>query len=614
MLGLGFGGWLALEPITSHVEATLIRHLNENGIYPRYQKRSWLPWRGLTLEEVTLYRNAGGDEPVIEVSALSVTFPWRNIWKTRHLISHWHTKDAVVKLHDAAGVVTFQNATMKVTLEPGRVDVASLQASEGPVSWALNGTILFKADADSTAPKGGDFSVDLSVVRAVQESLDIKPGTGPFHIAGTFSIDLQQQPVVTWQAKLKGDGKTVEWHGIPLRTVDVGAQLSSTNLHLSTNLQLTNGSATLTASRKDWDKSPLLIAGRIADRGGRKDSVTGSFDGASRTLTLSSVRGNADLLEFAHSFPAVVPALPTTIRMTTFPDLELRNFTLRDTRTGPDWSLSSLELLSPADLTLTLGTRPLAISHLTGRAAFKDHAWQLSAMAGGMLGGHFTLTGAYAGGELRQAKVELTNLQMKEVGPWIDEHDAALGAAVLSLDYHGTLSPLPARLTGVGNVNLENAPVVKVPLLDETYALFSAFSPNVKRNGVGSLKSAFSATNGVFTISSFTAHSEAVTVTGTGTVDLVKRKVDGRAQGHLRGVVGVVASPITSALEMRVSGPLDHIQVQPAGPVEMVGGSLAGAARLPGKVLKEGVKLPARLFDLFTGQKTAPAPPAPQGH
>ena len=605
VLFLGVGGWLALEPISSHLEATVVRHLHENGIYPRYQKRSWLPWRGLSLEGVTLYRNADGNEPVIEVSALRVTFPWRNIWRTRHLISHWRTRDALVKLHDASGVVTFQNVTAKVTLEPGRVDVATLQANEGPVSWALSGTILIKADADANAPSGGDFSVDLAAVRAVQRSLDIKPGTGPFHIVGNFSVDLQPA-VATWQAKLTGNGKALEWHGVPLRETTIEAQLSSTDLHLSANLQLTAGSAALTASRKDWDKAPLLITGRLADRGGRKDLIVGSYDGESRLLTLSSVRGNADLLEFAHSFPAVVPALPTTIRMTTFPDVELKNFTLRDSPSGPDWSLASLDIRSPADLTLTLSSRPLTINRLTGRAAFKNRSWQLTDMSGSVFGGRFALSGAYANGELQKANLALTGLQMKEVGPWIDEHNTALEAASLTLEYHGTLSPLPARLSGSGNVALENAPVVKVPLLDEAYTLFAAFSPNVKRKGVGSLKATFSATNGVFKISTLTAQSDALTVTGAGTVDLVQRKVDGRVEGHLRGVAGIVASPITAALPMAVSGPLDQIQVRAIGPVGMVGSGLSGAAQLPVKALKEGISLPGRLFDLFKGATPPP--------
>ncbi|MEP6667527.1 MAG: AsmA-like C-terminal region-containing protein [Chthoniobacter sp.] len=609
---LGAVGWLSLAPITSRVEAAVVQQLNVNGVYPRYQKRSWVPWRGLSLEGVTLYRNARGNEPVIEVSTLSVTFPWRNIWRTRHLISHWRANGALVKLHDSAGVVTFQNVSTKVTLEPGRVDVSSLQANNGPVAWALQGNILFKADQDKSAPKGGDFTVDLSVVRAVQESLDIKPRTGPFHIAGNFSIDLQQSPVIPWQAQLTGNGKSLEWHGVPLREAAVEAQLTSSDLHLSANLQLATGTATLTASRKDWDKAPLLIAGRLADDGGRKDSIAGSYDGAARALTLSSVRGNANLLAFARNFPAVVPYLPTTIRMTSFPEVELKNFAFREGKSGPDWSLGSLELLSPADLTLTLRTRPLTINRLTGRAAFKGHTWQLTGMSGNLFGGHFTLSGAYADGDLRQARVELAGLKMKEVGPWIDARDATLDAAVLSLDYHGTLSASPAHLTGSGGVRLENAPVVKVPLLDETYALFSAFSPNVQRKGVGHLKSTFSATNGVFDITDFTAHSEAITVTGTGTVDLVRRKVDGRAEGHLRGVVGIVTSPITKALEMKVSGPLDQIQVQPMGPVGIVGGSVSGAAQLPAKALKEGVKLPGHLLEKLIGPGATPEPRAGQ--
>jgi hypothetical protein len=204
-------------------------------------------------------------------------------------------------------------------------------------------------------------------------------------------------------------------------------------------------------------------------------------------------------------------------------------------------------------------------------------------------------------------------MHLKELTPWLGEREAAFGDARLSIDYHGTFSMAPAHLNGSGNLQMENAPVVKVPLLDETYALFGALTPSVPRTGTGELNANFTATNGVVEVPKLTARGEAVTVIGNGKVDLVQQQVDGRARANLHGVVGVATSVVSKALEMKISGPLNHIQVQSLTPLEMFGEGAKGVAELPGKVLKEGVTLPVKIFDWLGGgaaaPKQTPAPP-----
>jgi multidrug efflux pump subunit AcrB len=56
-------------------------------------------------------------------------------------------------------------------------------------------------------------------------------------------------------------------------------------------------------------------------------------------------------------------------------------------------------------------------------------------------------------------------------------------------------------------------------------------------------------------------------------IDLKQRKVDGRARGNIRGILGLATTPLSRALEMQVSGPLNNIRVRPLG----FGGILSGA-------------------------------------
>jgi hypothetical protein len=188
--------------------------------------------------------------------------------------------------------------------------------------------------------------------------------------------------------------------------------------------------------------------------------------------------------------------------------------------------------------------------------------------------------------------------RLKELSPWTDAPPASLGDALLSVNYRGALGAKPRQLSGAGNVRLENAPIVKVPLLDQTYALFSVVRLGLKRAGTGSLESTFVVKDGVFTISKFTARSDAVDVTATGTVDLIQREISGQAQGQMRGIARLPTSLVTSMLNMKVSGPIGQVRVQPVGPVR---GVAKGAAKLPVDAIKTGVTMPLKVLDLFKG-------------
>lgn len=553
------------------------------------------------MEGLVLCQSATGKDPVIEVSALNVTFPWENIWRTRQLITVWHAHDATVTFHDAEGAVAFQSVTAKVRLEPGTVTIANIQFAHGAIFGGLSGKVLVREEPNVSSPPR-TFTIDLSVVRAALATLDIQPSTGPFRVGGSFSADLRPA-VPTWTADLSGSGKKLVWQDVPIEDASAQAQLSSGASKISLDLKLTKGGARLTGSSQDWDKAPLLFTGQIMDSAGRVDSLSGSHEGEPDVWKISSVRGSADLLEFFQNFPAFVPHLPTSFRFRTFPELELTDLICRQTKSGSEWTLEKLQFLKPADVELELKGKPLAISHLTGRAAYQEHTWQLIDLAGGTLGGRVELSGQFIDGEIRRAALSMNDVRMKALGPWITAENTAFADARFSMNYRGTLSAQASHLTGSGSVRFENAPVARIPLLDETYAIVNSIIPHVERKGVGDLKSTFTAKNGVLDVSEFSASSEALKVTGSGKVDLVRSRVDGRAEVKMHGVVGVVASPITDALQLKVSGPLKEIKVQPEGPLESIGGVAKGASRLPEKILKEGVRLPAHLLEMFTDEK-----------
>ena len=88
-------------------------------------------------------------------------------------------------------------------------------------------------------------------------------------------------------------------------------------------------------------------------------------------------------------------------------------------------------------------------------------------------------------------------------------------------------------------------------------------------------------------------------MTATGTLDLVQRNVSARAHGNLGGVAGLATFAVARTIQMEVSGPLDHVRVQPVGPLRTLGGGVSHAAKTTGDVLRTGVTMPFKVFDLF---------------
>ena len=415
----------------------------------------------------------------------------------------------------------------------------------------------------------------------------------------------------TWKVRLKSGH--LAWRDLDVRGVEIDATVASARVKSNVSLQLTKGSATLAVSTEDWSRAPWPFTGSLTDSHGQADRFAGSYDHEPTALRLTRLDGRANLLELAANFPGLAERFPKTLQVRTFPEIAVKDFLYRPGKTP---TFGALRLVTPAAVSVSLRGHSLPINQLTGLIAYDGKTWQLSRLTGQTLGGQFSVDGNYDGGTLRRASIAFTRLQLDQLAPWLGQAQASLGAGVLTLDYRGSIGSEPAQLAGSGSIQLENAPLVKVPLLDQTYALFSSLVSPVKRSGTGRLSATFSANKGVAAISQFTATSDAVKVTANGTLDLVRRQVSARARGNLRGLVGVATSPLSHTLEMQVSGPLDNIRVRPTGLGGIVTRSLSGTAaivpgtvkattKLTGSVVRDGVALPLKALKLF---KPEPAP------
>ena len=396
------------------------------------------------------------------------------------------------------------------------------------------------------------------------------------------------------------------WRGVEMRGVKSDTTLAASRIQSSVSLQFATGAASLEVSGAGEKSAPWNFAGSITDAHGYADRVAGSYEPESAALRVARLEGKANLLELVSNFPGIAERIPKNFQLQSFPEIAVQDFVFQPGRPA---SLGALRVVSPADVSVLVKRSPLVIADLTGAVAFDGKAWKFSQTQGRALGGTFALAGTYDDGALRQAQVSAANLRLRELKPWLGRAQESLGEASLSFDYAGTICHEPSQLSGAGHLRLENAPVVQVPLLDQTYELFSALVSVVPRRGMGSITATFTSDKGVADIPQFAARSDAVTVTATGTLDLVHGKISGHARGNLRGLAGLITSPLSHTMEMEVSGSLDNIRVRPIG----IGGifmrkvkgktaavpQAAKGARLTGSVVRDGVALPLRALKLF---------------
>ena len=419
---IGVVVWSARERIAGWMEAALLRQCHERGIYLHYASRSWSPTSGLHLTGLVLHRDAAENHPVIELSDLSVGFPWAEIWQSRALSSHWRTKDGHLVLHDEAGAISFEHVNANGVLHGSQCDVAKLEFRHEAVAGAIHGRILLgpsimklsTASADSmdapSKPSARNFTLNLAIVRTVLWWLDFKPTTGLFAVEGDFSVD-STGASVSWKTKLHGRGTNLEWFAVPLQEAVASAEMSGQGMSITSDFRLNKGSAKVTASLKDWKQPPLLLTGRFSHPQGQSDTFSASYDQASRTLAIAALEGAVNPWEFAQNFPRWSPnvALPPGIRIRTFPKISLKDFRWSSGGSSATWSLGSVQLQSPADVTIAVGSQPMKIDRLKGQASYQDNSWRGKATTGRVTWGDWSVPKIKIDGEMASSKAKFNS-------------------------------------------------------------------------------------------------------------------------------------------------------------------------------------------------------------
>lgn len=593
----GGGVWAA-----GRARQTLNERLARRNLQLTCRSESWSPWHGVTLTEAALTRLSGNHEPVASISTVHIAMEWKAAWEARAAITRWQASDATLVVNDAEGAVTLEHVTTDFTVRDGNVQVARLAARSGPAVFDLTGDI---STASGGAPGGGEFSLRLKPLRSVLSVFTFPPESKEFTITGRFNVDARQRPW-NWTADLRGTGQEVLWRGVPLKQITSEGKLSQDGMTVANQISFPQGSAKVDLKREGWkSETPIQLSGTVKDSDSRGDEFAGEYQTPERRLKIARLEGRADLFELARNVPALAEKLPRTLKLKSFPDIAARDFVYSWQDSA--WSVESVALRSPADFSVSVREHMLEVADVTGTLAYAERVWRLQKMRGKLLGGSFAMSGSYDGHALTKADIDIQDLHLSRLSPWVGKVSGRLENSAMTLVYKGAICGRePVRSTGSGSLVLSNAPVVHIPVLDQAYSLFPKLLPRKGSDGTGECQMSFVMTKGVATIDPFKARSEAVTVTAKGTVDLVRKQVDGTARANLRGVVGVITSPLSHVLmDMEINGPLDDVRISPQGPVAAAKDAVRaakGGARFSSKVIGTGLSLPFRALGMLDAE------------
>jgi hypothetical protein len=618
-IGWGVAGGLALLVILSlfglrhrigaGAEAVILDRLAQRGLKIEYRSRQWLPWRGLTLRDVSLSRAADSGPPLIEASNLSAEISWSEAWSRRALQSRWHTSKARLTLHDKNGPLILDEVTANVDATPQSLEVTRLQIRHGAVTADLDGRIRMKERIDTRATDGSASmpdpyrlpTIDLAPLRAALVQLDITGKADSLVLDGTGLIDLRATPR-RWSVSLEATGGGFRWRGVPVQKFLGSLSADQEGWKGETSTTLPGGAIQARLNQKVGQ--PLTFSGTGRDPSSQISSFRGAWNPRGRSFELHQVSGNADWIAITRDVPAVAKAMPGSFVVEKFPALDVQDLSIGQDRQGKRvWSVGLVQLTSPATVSVTLRGHPLTLSGLAGRASFDGRRWNLQQVRAATLGGTLRLDGQWAKGLLSRASITGESLQLAAMTPWLGQGSQRLDGARAWFEYRGQVGTESRQATGRGSLRLDDAPLVEIPLLDQAYAFFAAAVPGGPPPGPGRMTAAFEIENGVMRVSAFDAQSRSVVVTGSGTIDFPRRMVNARARGELSGVAGWATQPISRALEMNISGPLAEPRVTARNPAGIAGGLIQGTAesavdalQLPGKVLERAATFPQRLW------------------
>ncbi len=578
--------WIAQRHIASSIDGRIREHLETRGWSYQRKGSSWGPLRGLILTRVAI--GPVGKAAAIELDSLQIRFPLRRAWGGRGGAIRVGSPRGKLVLRDSRGEIHLQRTSFEIESRGQELVVKKLSTRHGNLTAELEGILRLAGNSPGSLSK---WQPDFDVVRGTLAALDIKGERNLFKVTGRFEVDARSEPVA-WNAKLSGSGEEIRWQDISFSRATSEAFLSEGASEITTRLAVASGEMEFRVEKDDWEASPFAFTGKISDPANRSNEFHGSYRPGEGIWTLKRMKGAADLWAIARGIPEFSSRLPRNLSIEVFPGIDLRDVTRVP---GEEWQVGTLLLTSAAEMTVTTDKgREVKVGGLRGNAYRSKDAWVIRSATASLLGGELSGRGIYTDLKLRDANLVAKGMELAAIKAAAGRKSA--GKGVLSLHYKGEVDLKSKSLEGRGSLELQNAPVIEIPLLDQTYDLFTSMIPELKRADTGQFNATFVCKEEAVEVPRFLASGGTLTVSAKGRVDLEKRRVDGVARGKLSGLPGLLTKPLSRLLEMEVGGPFDDIRVKPLGPAKLVSNAVSGTVGVPVETLEEAGKVTATVI------------------
>ncbi|MCB1232683.1 MAG: hypothetical protein KDN19_20735, partial [Verrucomicrobiae bacterium] len=283
--------------IGAELKTRLDAQLQERGINVEYTTSDFAPFRGLTIKNLKIFRDASRQTNAVTLSEAHLRYDLLGILRGKSAASVQLTTDgAGLVLSDPSGDYAFEDLETNVSIDRAGTEIREFSGLFRDIRFHLDGDLGWEGKAKSAPgansadplPDPGKRVIDLS---PISKWLDYVPDTPDGEAELELTISRPGYPApMTVKGQLSGD--TVRWR-----------ELTANDVAIEFDLVSEPGQATSLS----FPKCQLTIDKRKLD-------ANGSVDLAAGTLTLKSISTGLNPASFASLLPenstANLPSLP----------------------------------------------------------------------------------------------------------------------------------------------------------------------------------------------------------------------------------------------------------------------------------------------------------------
>ncbi len=566
-------GW-----IEDKIHSTLESQLTSRGIHLKYTPSDFDLFRGVVLEDATLFRTEAQTEPVITLSSLAISYQLRDLLfspdQRRVEVS---TQDATLTAFHEGVPFALEALDSQFSISPAGVVIAQLDGQMFDLELNIEGEVDFPESSETTpdAESLADDSAEDSSTDPLAE-LDLSP-LADFAEAWKLKIT-DERPKLSLGLDLAADqtlkaegslsGKDFSWDGVPIDQLMVDFDLkegADPVVILVNSLQLTYGGNPLTAAAE--------------------------FDTGTQTLLLQNLDSKIDVIDLASQFSKEEAdstmrflAPPHLIASGTIPVATPELANLKGTATCS----KGIEIAFPE-------SRNLLISNLTTSFTLKDGSLQLPDFSASTLDGKAEVNASFRVFDdplTLQGTVGLHELSLAALSKFAGQSDDKMGN--LSATFQGGGAPDLTKLKGNGTLTMSEAYFVSIPIFRKLQPLLGVLSkgPFEGKSKGTSLTSTYQLGDGALTTDDVVLTSGVFLVEATANVNFATEELQANAVAKTRGATQLISELAGKSLEIEASGTFQDYQWKLKN-VPGVGeiGSLSDLAKKKGGELLEGLGL-----------------------